>query len=288
MMLTVTIGSQRKAPQQGSLHTIDSFTSKYVDARRVDVWLPADYNPLDKYAVLYMHDGQNLFDPEFSFGGVTWAVDKNLQKLINQQKVRATIVVGIWNTPKRYWEYLPEPAYQLLPASLLKVLLGKQQARPLSDNYLKFITEELKPFVDANYPTLSDPENTIIMGSSMGGLISSYALGSYPDVFGGAGCLSTHWPLSGDVTNLSYSKPYIGWLKQRLPAPGQHRMYFDYGTEQLDANYEMHQHLMDEVMREKGYTPGDNWLTYKAKGDNHNELSWQKRLPIPLEFLLRD
>lgn len=288
MLINVTIGCKRSKPQQGQIHSIESFASDYVQPRRVDVWLPDNFDAKSDYAVLYMHDGQNLFDPELGYGGMIWAVDQALQPLIDQEKVRPTIVVGIWNTPLRFWEYLPAPAFDLLPDSLQKNLTAKKPNKPLSDAYLCFIVEELKPYIDANYPTLSDRDNTLIMGSSMGGLISSYAIASYPEVFGGAGCVSTHWPLSLEVSNLAYSEPYIKWLSQNFPKAGSHRIYFDFGTETLDASYEIHQTKMDSVMQELGYVQANNWMTYKAVGAAHDELSWQKRVHLPLEFLLRN
>ncbi|HQO50739.1 MAG TPA: alpha/beta hydrolase-fold protein, partial [Bacteroidales bacterium] len=112
-------------------------------------------------------------------------------------------------------EYLPAPAFNLLPADYKLHLKGEHNnpdLEPLSDSYLAFIVKELKPYIDKNYSTLRGPEDTVIMGSSMGGLISAYALACYPQVFGGAGCLSTHWPLSLHEQNdlISQTPIFIG------------------------------------------------------------------------------
>ena len=119
---------------------------------------------------------------------------------------------------------------------------------------------------------------TLVMGSSMGGLISLYAISEYPQVFGGAGCVSTHWPIGG--------YELVDEMAQILPDPATHRLYFDFGTETLDSTYEPFQHRMDDRLREAGYVEGVNWVTYKFEGAEHSERSWRERVHIPLEFLL--
>ena len=112
----------------------------------------------------------------------------------------------------------------------------------------------------------------------MGGLISCYAISEYPKVFGGAGCISTHFPAGEGVV--------IDYFKENLPSPKNHKIYFDYGTEALDAQYEPYQKKMDLVMKKRGWTRGKNWITRKFQGADHSERAWRKRIHIPLEFLL--
>jgi predicted alpha/beta superfamily hydrolase len=147
-----------------------------------------------------------------------------------------------------------------------------------SDAYLAFIVKELKPFIDAHYRTLPGMKNTSIMGSSMGGLISLYAIVEYPQVFGQAACLSTHWPASDGAV--------IHYVKSRLPDPATHRIYFDYGTRTLDAQYQPYQARMDAAMRARGYVEGSNWITLNFPGAEHSETSWAARVDVPLQFLL--
>jgi len=147
-----------------------------------------------------------------------------------------------------------------------------------SDNYLKFLVHELKPFVDENYRTLTDRDNTFVIGSSMGGLISAYAISEYPEVFGGAACMSSHWPVGDGVV--------IEWFDNHWPVAGVQRIYFDYGTETLDAAYEPYQKQMDEVMHKYGYTDGHDWTTRRFEGADHSPRAWRERLHIPLKFLL--
>lgn len=276
-------------PKYGCLHSILSFPSEFVVHRRVDIWVPENYNPRQRYAVLYMHDGQNLFNPSVGFHGQIWAVDQALQPLIDEGKVNNTIVVGIWNTPYRYQEYLPEPAFYLLQEGMQQLIRSEHNnpgLKPMSDAYLRFIVKELKPFIDNHYPSEVTPQHTSIMGSSMGGLISAYAIACYPEVFGGAACVSTHWPLSLHLNDPSLSLPFIDWLTQSLPKAEDHKIYFDYGTETIDAFYEPHQSIMDERMQQLGYQWQKNWITFKDEGAPHSESAWKKRVHLPLEFLL--
>lgn len=272
------------------MHHYPAFASQFVPPRQVDVWLPPGYeqDAHGRFPVLYMHDGQNLFDPDTAYGGVTWGVAETLTRLIANGDVPPTIVVGIWNGGERRWpEYLPQrpfatPAGQQQLRHIrhqFREKFGTAVAQPESDNYLRFLIHELKPFIDQTYRTRPERAATFIMGSSMGGLISLYALCEYPETFGGAGCISTHWPAVAGVI--------LPYLHAFLPAPGQHKLYFDYGTETLDAGYEPYQMDVDTLLRQRGYTPGQDWLTRKFPGAEHNEASWQQRLHIPLRFLLQ-
>ena len=269
--------------------------SKYADPRRVVVWLPSGYKAHGlKYAVLYMHDGQNLFDKSTAGYGMEWEIDEHLDALIRAKKVRPTIVVGIWNTPKRLQEYVPSKAFNGLPAAYRKKVRALYGGEPLSDGYLKFIVRELKPMIDKRFNVKTDRANTAIMGSSMGALISLYAIDEYPDVFGAAGMMSTHWPLviNPDNTPVSdedyeiVSSAFERYLTPALPSPATHRLYFDHGSETLDAVYARYQHRVDAVVAKRSYKQGVNWLTRSFPGQKHNEISWASRVAIPLQFLL--
>lgn len=277
----------------GKIVRIEDFQSKFVDPRNVDVWLPDGYKPDKKYSVIYMNDGQMLFDSTITWNKQEWQVDEIITKLISGNKIRECIVVGIFNNGEsRMTEYFPMVALMGLMeptrSSIIKTML---KDKPQSDNYLKFIVEELKPYIDNTYSTFSDPANTIIMGSSMGGLISAYAFCKYPSVFGGAGCLSTHWPMIGPgvlynkkiYDNISLA--FREYLAANIPRPPAGKIYFDYGTETLDSLYKPYQLLVDTIMKKAGYD-STNWITMEFPGENHSERSWCKRLNIPFEFFL--
>jgi enterochelin esterase-like enzyme len=271
----------------GTIKRVDAFASNYVPARTIAVWLPEDYDSTQKYPVLYMHDGQNLFDSTVNWNHEEWKVDETITRLIKEKKIRPCMVVGIWNMGDTRWnEYFPQKAVKYFPAADMNTFTATYLKKPLqADDYLKFIVRELKPFIDKSFPTLTDRDNTFIAGSSMGGLISLYAMCEYPKVFGGAACVSTHW-IGGWPPPVAYiPNGFYQYLKDELPSPKTHKIYFDYGTETLDQYYKPYQLEVDKIMTEKGYT-SDNWITKEFVGEKHSEASWKKRFYIPVEFLL--
>jgi hypothetical protein len=263
------------------------FPSKYVTARNVDVWVPPDYTqqPEKDYPVIYMHDGQNLFDPALSFSGETWGVAEAITQLTREKQLEGAIVVGIWNGgAMRVRDYMPQKPLEIPAAARLKAsFIAQQKGGPVSDNYLRFMVEELKPLIDRTYRTMPGQAHTITIGSSMGGLISLYALVEYPEVFGGAGCVSTHWPIGGWPNSGDLLVDYFG---AALPPPGGHKLYFDYGTAGLDGSYAPFQARMDGWLQKAGYTQGRDCLSRVFEGEDHSERAWRKRLAIPLRFLL--
>jgi predicted alpha/beta superfamily hydrolase len=203
----------------GALNHHPDFASRHVAPRHVDVWLPPSYEEAtsEAFPVLYMQDGQNLFTPQTSFLGIDWGIDEAMARLSVERRARAAIVVGIWNTPQRAQEYMPQRPLELGSRTRRKPRQSAPMSarQPLSDQYLQFLLTELKPFIDEHYRTLPHRADTFMMGSSMGGLISLYAVCEYPHVFAGAGCVSPHWPARGGVM--------VEYLEHRLPAAGSHR-----------------------------------------------------------------
>jgi predicted alpha/beta superfamily hydrolase len=265
----------------GTIRYYHDVASRYVAARDVEVWLPPGYahDTAARYPVLYVQDGQNVFDPATSYTHVDWGVDETMTRLIAERAVRPAIVVAIWNTARRFQEYMPQRA--LGPDSTFASGVPGLPPVPgpaLSDAYLRFMVEELKPFVDSAYRTLPGPADTFVMGSSMGGLIAAYAVTQYPQVFGGAACLSTHWPAADGA--------FVPYFARSLPPPASHRFYFDHGTATLDSLYAPGQRRVDEAMRAAGYVAGLNWISRVIPGADHSERSWRVRLAQPLIFLL--
>ena len=279
----------------GTIVDLGILQSKYADPRRVVVWLPSGYSAKGpKFAVLYMHDGQNLFDTATAGYGMEWQIDETLDRLIQEKMVRPTIVVGIWNTPKRLQEYVPSKAFNGLPPGYRDKVRALYGGEPLSDGYLKFIVRELKPMIDGRFNVKTDRANTAIMGSSMGALISLYAIDEYPQVFGAAGMMSTHWPLViapdnkpiGDEEYEIVSSTFEHYLSPTLPDPALHRLYFDHGSETLDAVYARYQDRVDGVVARRGYRQWSNTLSLSFPSQKHNEISWASRVAVPLQFLL--
>jgi predicted alpha/beta superfamily hydrolase len=277
----------------GTIERIEDFPSTYVQPRNIDIWLPAGYSAKTEYAVLYMHDGQMLFDPQMSWNKQSWNVDDIASSLILEERIEKFIVVGIWNSGQnRHSDYFPQKPFELLSdlekdtvtAQLQRAGRTKDTFEPQSDLYLKFLVEELKPYIDQKYSVKSNSPNTYIAGSSMGGLISIYALCEYPNVFGGAACLSSHWVGTFTLENNPFPNSILSYLVEKLPKAGKHKIYFDCGDETLDALYPKIQKEVDNIMKEKGYSSSD-WLTRYFPGEDHSEKAWNKRLHIPLEFL---
>jgi enterochelin esterase-like enzyme len=211
----------------GQVERLDSFPTQLVTPRHVDIWLPDSYDGQRPHQVLYMHDGQMLYDSTTTWNGQEWGVDETLGALIAQGDVPPTMVVGIWNGgPDRHADYFPQRPFEQLNSLFRDSLLTDYRRDPAtklfatevqSDNYLRFIVEELKPYIDSNYATLSDHAHTFLVGSSMGGLISMYGICEYPEVFGAAACLSTHWPGIFRVHDNPIPAAFQAYLAANLP-----------------------------------------------------------------------
>jgi enterochelin esterase-like enzyme len=241
-----------------------------------------------------MQDGQGLFDASLTWNKQAWNVHLALSKLMQEGKVQDTIVVGIPNGGRhRYSEYYPDKYLALAPQDVRADYVRRAQwGKPLADAYLRFIVEELKPAIDQRYATVREPAGTFIMGSSMGGMISIYAQCEYPQVFGGAAGLSTHWvgrPSSWGtpdrLQNASLPLAAFHYLQGHLPKANTRRLYMDHGTTGLDAVYGIHQAVVDEIGREMGYDAA-HWQSRIFAGAGHTETDWSARVEIALVFLL--
>ncbi|RPI70595.1 MAG: alpha/beta hydrolase [Ignavibacteriales bacterium] len=240
----------------GNVRYHRNFFSEYLNNNRdIIVWLPPSYKEDAKrhYPVLYMHDGQNIMDPKTSFAGADWRVDETLTRLIKQNQIQEIIVVGIYNTKERLEEY----------SSSKKGI-----------KYIRFIVDELKPFIDSEYRTMPGRENTAILGSSMGGLISFLLVWNHPDVFSKAGCLSSSFYYHEDhaikiVKNCSGPKKNI-------------KIYIDHGEDGLVRGQKMFC-----ALTKKGYLIGSDIDYYYAPGAEHNETAWADRLERPLLFFFK-
>lgn len=228
------------------------FTSKFqIKPRTIIVWLPPSYEKSSKnYPVLYMHDGQNILDPKTSFAGFDWRIDETLTKLIKRNIVEEIIVVGIYNTSDRLEEY----------SDTLK-----------GHNYRRFISEELKPFIDDTYRTLPDRENTAVMGSSMGGLCSLLTILNHSSVFSKAACISSSFYYNGDSAFRAIQN--IITVKRSV------KIYLDSGDDgRMDAQ------RMFAVLTSKGFKIGEDLDYFYDKGAVHSEIAWANRLERPLKF----
>lgn len=295
LLLSMMMIGQTPKVSSGKIEHFENFKSAFVPGRNIDVWLPNDYSDKYKYAVVYMHDGQMLFDPEITWNKQSWQADETAGKMNEEAKTKRFIIVGIWNNGmKRHFEYFPQKVYKKLSdeekdfvsQTLQKAGRINETFNPYSDNYLKFIVSELKPFIDSHFSTLPDKDNTYIAGSSMGGLISLYAICEYPKIFGAAACMSTHWTGIFQLENNPVPDKIFEYLENHLPNPRHNRIYFDYGDKTLDELYYSLQLRANDMMRQKGFDR-INWVTLLFAGKDHSEKAWAERFHIPLEFLLQ-
>ncbi|MEM9678951.1 MAG: alpha/beta hydrolase-fold protein [Bacteroidota bacterium] len=273
----------------GKLFRIDSFPSKYITPRPVDIWLPNGYSKDKKYAVLYMHDGQMLFDSTATWNKQEWKVDEWASQLMEDGKTKDFIVVAIHNISEIRWQDLfPQKAFNYIDETIKDSLVdiaGKGNIKLNGDNYLKCLVNEVKPLIDSQYSVSTDRSNTYVMGSSMGGLMSMYALSEYPEVFGGAGCISTHWVGARPVDDNPYPDAIFKYMEETFPKAGIHKAYFDYGNKTLDAYYPQYAPRVDKILKTNGFTEVDSRNQF-FEGTEHSENSWNQRLDIPITFLL--
>ncbi len=213
------------------------------------VFHPPGYteNTLARYPVLYMQDGQNLFFPQEAFGGHEWMVDETLDILDAMSLVRAALVVGIY--PQDRMADYTKPGYE---------------------DYGRFLVEEVKPWVDGNYRTWTGPADTVVMGSSLGGVVSLYLAWQWPDVFGNAGCLSSTFGYQDDLHERIEAEP-------KRPI----KVYLDSGWP--GDNYEVTR-TMRNTLRTQGYEPGKDLFYLAFPRAQHTEQDWAMRAHIPFQF----
>jgi enterochelin esterase-like enzyme len=262
-----------KVSLTGLFRLHQKFESKLLgNSRTIIVYLPPDYEtqPEARYPVLYMQDGQNLFDSSTAFAGVEWHVDETAQRLIEAKKIAPVIIVGIYNSPDRTAEFTP---FDKTPDGTA----GKGTL------YGRFLIEELKPMIDQTYRTLPDRAHTAIAGASLGGLISLAVAHDHPDTFGAVAVLDP-WLRDGQHSLLDTWKD-TAWMKGM-------RFYADMGTnggglypgttEVPDLNQ------FTQFLVSAGLRNGIDYLTNTVDGAEHNESAWQPRVPIFLTFLYGD
>jgi predicted alpha/beta superfamily hydrolase len=254
-------------PRAGSLHTHRSFRSKFlVKERDVVVYLPPGYEAgaARRYPVLYLQDGQNLFDGSTAFiFGQYWHVGETADALIVAGAVEPLVIVGIYNTgEQRINEYTPTRDRHRK--------IGGQ-----ADLYGRFLVEELKPFMDAQYRTLTDAPNTGLGGSSLGGLVSLHLGIKYPHVFGKLAVLSP---------SIWWNRRMILHRVRRLEAKADLRIWIDVGTAE-GANTVKDAALLRDALVARGWVPDMDLKYVEAEGAGHNELAWAERVGPLLKFL---
>jgi predicted alpha/beta superfamily hydrolase len=257
-----------------TLRLHEGISSRFLgNTRSLVVYLPPFYTPKKRYPVLYMHDGQNLFDPKTGFAGQCWEMGATADRLIRTKAVLPLIIVGIYNTGmERVNEYTSTP-----DATIARGIGGKAAL------YGKFLIEEVMPFIGKNYPVLHTPQQTGVGGSSLGGLISLWLGLNHPQVFG----------------KLAVFSPSVWWdnrqvIKEVQQIPENHRpqskIWLDMGTnEGNNPRLTLAEaRLLKETLIGHGWEEGKILRYYEASGGMHNEKAWAARVAPMLSFLYAD
>ena len=261
--------SQSRAKDQGRLRRHTRFPSRYLSTPRdLVVYLPPGYDPAASttYPVLYLQDGQNLFDPATAFAGQDWGADLAADRLIAAAAVQPLIMVGIYNAGiRRISEYTPTKD-------------DRRRKGGKGERYAKMMARELKPFIDQHYRTRRGPLDTGVGGSSLGGLVSLEAGLLYPRVFG----------------RLAIVSPSVWWHNRSIldsvrayHAEQRARIWIDSGTEEGDspAQVTADLELLRAALVEKGWREGVDLRCEVVRGAGHNEWAWGARFGDVLQYL---
>jgi predicted alpha/beta superfamily hydrolase len=263
------VDPRRQHTLTGDIRVHKAFRSRFLSRDRdVMVFLPPGYKRgwRKRYPVLYMHDGQNLFDGATSFvPGKEWQVDETAQRLIKAKVIEPLIIVGIYNTGEdRVDEYTPT----------------RDEGRKMggkADLYGRMIVQELKPFIDSKYRTLADREHTGLAGSSLGGLATMYLGLSYPEVFSKLAVLSpSAW----------WDNRVITRKVRALESKPQLRVWLDMGTaEGRDGEAVREAAALRDALLDRGWIHGSDLMYFEANGGVHDEAAWAARVDPVLRFL---
>ncbi|HXZ79951.1 MAG TPA: alpha/beta hydrolase-fold protein [Terriglobales bacterium] len=253
-------------PRTTDLRKHPNFQSRLLPGdRELIVYLPPGYDqhPKQRFPVLYLHDGQNLFDETTSYvPGMDWKVDETAEDLIRRQQIQQLIIVGIYNAGvHRVDEYTPTKDPRL----------GGGRA----DLYGRMLVKEIRTFINSKYRTLLGPENTGLGGSSLGGLVSLYLGLQYPNIFGKLAILSPSvwWG----------NKAIIGMIKKADPRPG-FRIWLDMGSKEGTKSLS-DVRLLRRTLVAKGWIEGQDLHYEEVPGAVHNEAAWAARVGPVLRYL---
>lgn len=256
----------------GDIRYHHAFESKHLGNKRtLIVYLPPDYkkDAERRYPVLYMHDGQNIFDAKTSFLGIEWQADDHAERLIKAGRIEPIIIVGMYNNADRTIEYTPQRD-------------ESRRTGGKGDLYARFVVEEVKPFIDKTYRTRPDRANTGVAGSSLGGLISLHICRKYPDVFSRCGAISPAL-MWADHEIIKSAKKDASWMKGL-------KIWLDMGTNEGKQIDSFNRAIEDtrafvDVMDAAGMIPGRDYYYAEVYNGEHNEAFWAQRFDKILLYL---
>ena len=251
--------------------------------RTVELWSPHEKSS----HLLIAHDGQNVFDGKTStHRGKTWEMAQHAFKVSYENGLVPPVIIAVWHGSSksdpmgRAKDLSPQKFFQEDVPVNLPNISKSDLAQLRGDQYLESIFQGYVPQLLETLQTEVSPDNTALIGSSMGGLSTLYAAHKHPDKFKTALALSPHWIIGGDAL--------VHRTVAELPKPGSHKIWMSRGTKALDAQYEPFQDLADELMLQKGYRKDIDFVSKVYKKTGHNEASWASYLDQPLRFWLKD
>lgn len=283
--------SQAQSMTKGHLDEIGDLITQQGFPVKAWVWTPNGYDPKVQCNVIYMFDGQMLFDADKTWNHLEWTMDETVDHLIQQGILGPTIVVGISFTDSlRHSQYTPQKPFEQMSAAQQQLAMATKRPsgslyylKPIvcSDDYLDFVVARLKPYVDSHYATFPDRAHTYIGGASMGGLMAMYGMLEYPQMFRAAFCMSTNWPLTEQSADPGFMTAWEKYASQRLPLLTDHFIYMDHGGRGKDATYGEYQKRVDAFLRQSGF---NRFETRVFPEHDHSEADWAKRIQ---EVLIR-
>lgn len=270
LLLLAQQPNQRVSSLAGNIETLSQIESKLLgNQRSLKVYLPPQYSTEKdrKFPVLYVHDGQNVFDGMTSFiPNQEWRADEAAEMLIKAKIIEPIIIVAIDNgAGARNEEFLHA-----------KIKIGQQEVGGKADLYSQFVVEQVMPIINAKYRTKTDAANTALCGSSLGGNITTLMGANYPKVFGKlAICSPAVW-----VDNESL----LDWLKPRLKSTPKQKIWIDCGTQESDSMVAGATRLF-EAYKAGGWKEGSNLRLVIEPNADHSERAWARRMPSILTYL---
>ncbi|MEK6648872.1 MAG: alpha/beta hydrolase-fold protein [Actinomycetota bacterium] len=252
------------------------------DGRIVDYWSPQT----PTHHLLIAHDGQNVFDRRTATHRSTWQMAQSAIRVSERLGITPPAIIGVFHSSSdknplgRILDLAPQDPYQNgIPTPRdMNISIAPEQLQ--GNRYLEQITDRIAPTISKELGINLAEANTAIIGSSMGGLASLYALGKRPDFFGTCLALSTHWPVGGNAL--------VDALINALPVPGTHKIWMSYGTKGHDASYGPFQKYADQKMLEAGWRKNHDFTARQFEKSGHNEKSWAKYLDQPMRFWLEN
>lgn len=264
-----------------NVHTIASSVS--VSDRTVSVWLPPGYDTLrtEGYPVLYVQDGQQLFRPD---GGTDWRVDETLAPLIAKGILPPVIVVGIHSTDQRLREYLPTTPFYLQPDTVWRPF-RRRHGRPLGNEYMQHIYEDVIPFVHGRYHVTSDPSGMFIAGTDVGGLFALYAAAKMPFSFGGAAALGPDWTPGRAGADTAFVTAFRDYWAGQWDALRSARLYVDHVPDSLGRSFGPHRRILRSFLRTRGF-PAEQWRLRRVGTGHRRKATQAERIEAAVRFLL--